>query len=392
MSLGSPIYLDYNSTTPCAPEVVAEMLPHFTTEYGNASSPHAMGRRAANAVAVARERVAATIGCQSSQVVFTGGATEANNLALLGLSRATVGRRKVIVSAVEHKSVLGPAAKLAEQGYAVTTLGVDCNGRVDLAAAQTVVDSDTLIVSVQAANNETGVIQPIAELCQLAHAEGALFHCDAAQALGKVPLDVSELDVDLASFSGHKVYGPKGIGALFVGPRAGGQTLRALQFGGGHERQLRPGTLNVPGIVGFGAACRIASVLCDDELARLSELREELEKDLLRRLPGSRINAKAAERLPGTSSLTIPGLPAEMLIANLTRVCIAEGSACSSWAPGPSHVLLAMNLSRLEAEATTRISLGRYTSREEIHAAAVELASIACDLLGKLSERPAAGV
>jgi cysteine desulfurase len=377
-------YLDYNSTTPCAAEVIAEMLPYFDKEYGNAASPHGAGRVASAAVAQAREEVACAIGTNSRCVFFTSGATESNNLALLGVAKSDSHRRKIVVSAIEHKSVLEPCLRLFNEGYTIERMPVDRNGVVDLEVAASLIDDRTLIVSVQGANNETGVLQPIREITQLAHERGALCHCDAAQMLGKLPVRVEELEIDLASFSAHKTYGPKGIGALFLAEGKVRSILRPLLSGGGQESGIRPGTQNVPGIVGFGCAGRLLHGTLDAEMQRLSVLRHLCEKELLRCIPGSYVNGRNVPRLPSTISLTIPGVPADMLMANLPTVCISNGSACNAGSPEPSHVLLAMRLSRLDAECTVRISFGKYTSEADIVAACREMTAAARELRVKL--------
>lgn len=360
------------------------MLPYFAEEYGNSTSPHEAGRAASNAIATARQQVADAAGAKHECIIFTGSATESNNIAILGVANARHHRLKIVVSAVEHKSVLEPAFHLRQHGYAVETISVDSNGVVDLHEAGKLIDDQTLIVSVQGANNETGVIQPIRQIVQLAHDRGTLCHCDAAQMLGKVPVNIEELGVDIASFSAHKTYGPKGIGALFVAPHIAG-TISPIFFGGHQERGLRPGTQNVPAIVGFGCACQVARDLVQSDAKRVSILREQLESKLLATIPESRVNASNAMRLPGTISLTIPGTPADMLIANLPTVCISNGSACNSGALEPSHVLLAMNLSRAEAESTLRISLGRYTTEKDVVTASREIADAACHLRTQLN-------
>jgi cysteine desulfurase len=367
------IYLDNNSTTPCALEVVAEMTPYFSETFGNAASPHSYGRMASSAVARARQEIASAVGADVTEIIFTSGATEANNLALFGMSQATSRRRKIVVSAVEHKSVLIPANKLAEDGFYVEWLPVDKNGVVAIEIAEQIIDTDTLAVSVQAANNETGVIQPVKEIAEIAHSVGAVCHCDAAQAIGKMTVNVDGLGVDLASFSSHKAYGPKGVGALFASARRARPPLRPQLWGGGQEGHLRAGTLNVPGIVGFGAACRLAADLLREDSIRVSHLRLLCEESLLQSIPRALINSREAVRLPGTISLTIPGIPADMLMANLPTVCIGDGAACSSGVPEPSHVLMAMNLGREDAECTVRISLGRYTTEQDVKTAVEEL-------------------
>ncbi|MFZ2420002.1 MAG: cysteine desulfurase family protein [Anaerolineae bacterium] len=365
------IYLDHNATTPCDPRVVAKILPFFSEWYGNpATGLHLQGRRAARAVDEAREQVAALIGCQPGELIFTAGATESNNLAILGLGRANrnSGRTRIVTTAVEHKAVLLPCQQLQKEGYELVVLPVDSQGRVSIADAETAINDRTLFVSVQAANNEVGAIQPIAGIAEIARGHGAIVHCDAAQAVGKVPVDltVDAWQVDLLSISAHKLYGPKGIGALYVrgGPRA--HALEPLQYGGGQERGLRSGTTNVPGIVGFGEACRICSVELEQESVRIADLRDQFEQALLISIPGLRINAREASRLPNTSSLIFPGLDADVLLLNLPEVMMGTGSACSSGALEPSHVLMAMGLDRSDATCTVRASLGRFTTLEQV--------------------------
>jgi len=288
------------------------------------------------------------------------------------------------VSAVEHKSILIPTKTLAEDGFLVECLPVNDDGVLVIRDAEQIIDAETLVVSVQVANNETGVLQPVKKIAEIAHSVGAVYHCDAAQALSKISINVEELGVDLASFSAHKTYGPKGVGVLFASSKRARSLLRPQLRGGGQEGQLRAGTLNVPGIVGFGAACRLASDLLHDDTERISRLRVLCEKGLLQHIPRAQINAKSAARLPGTISLTIPGIPADMLMANLPTVCIGNGSACSSGAPEPSHVLMAMNLSRTEAECTVRISLGRYNTQQEVEFAIEEMSHAVQHLLAKM--------
>ncbi len=366
------IYLDNHATTPCDRAVVRTMLPYFGEAYGNpASTLYALGQAAAEAVEEAREHVAALIGAMRGEVLFTAGATESNNLALFGLARADEeGRRRVVTTAVEHKAVLGPCQALGKQGFDVVVLPVDEKGTVDLDAAEEAIDEDTLLVSVQAANNEIGTLQPVAEMACIAHEKGALVHCDAAQAVGKVPVDVEDWDVDLLSVSAHKLYGPKGVGALYVrgGPYA--LPISPLLVGGGQEKGLRAGTLNVPGIVGLGEACRLSEQLLPEESARIGALRDRLEKAVLEGAPAARRNGAVENRLPGNCSLTFPGMDAEALVVNASELAISTGSACTSGAPEPSHVLLATGLSREEAYATIRIGVGRFNTEEEMDRAA----------------------
>jgi cysteine desulfurase len=364
------IYLDNNATTPCAPEVVDAMLPFLRGAYGNPASPHVMGRQASAAVARAREQVAALIGCGADEIVFTGGVTESNNLVLHGVCQAKDGRRAIVTSAIEHKAVLGPCEQLNTRGFPVFKIPVDQVGRISLADAESLISDCTLVVSVQAANNEVGTIQPLKEVAGIAHERGALVHSDAAQVLGKTSLDVRAMDVDYASFGAHKVYGPKGIGALYVrgGPTA--NKLLPVFAGGGQEGGLRPGTLNVPGIVGMGEACRLARQnLVEGEAEFVSSLRDHFEETLANLVPDAIVNGCRRHRLPGTSNVTIPGIPADVLIANVPRICFSSGAACTSGTISPSHVLLAMGLPSEQASCSVRFSVGRYNSHWEVEVA-----------------------
>ena len=369
------IYLDNHATTPCDPLVLEAMLPYFTAQFGNPSSAHAAGTRTAEAVQLAREQVAELVGAQPGEVVFTSGATEANNLALLGYARAaraTSSRRRIVISAIEHKAISNPAKQLAREGFEVITLPVDHHGTVSLTAAAEAITTDTLLVSVHAANGEIGTIQPIAELVELAHAAGALLHTDAAQAVGKIPVDILAWGVDMLSISAHKLYGPQGVGALIVRhPRR--TQLEPLGYGGGQERNWRPGTLNVPGIVGFGAACNCCVRLMSEESIRLTTLRDEFEMVILKAVPNAYRNGNPHNRLPHNSSITFPGIEADALLARLPAVALSTGSACDAGTVEPSPTLLALGLSRNDARATVRIGLGRFTSAAEAFTAAVGL-------------------
>jgi cysteine desulfurase len=369
------VYLDNASTTACDPRVVEVILPYLSAYYGNPSSTeHRAGEQAERAVKTARQQVAAALGCSAREVVFTSGATESNNIAILGAVRALKGgRRKIITFSAEHRSVLRPVAELAGQGFESVVLPVDEAGRAILEAAEEEIDQDTLLVSLQLANNEVGTIQPVREIAELAHRVGALVHTDAAQALGKIPFSVDELGVDLLSASAHKLYAPKGVGVLYVRRSPGTSAPRPIMFGGGQEQGLRPGTLNVPAIVGFGAACEIALAEMECESRRLSALRDQWEKLIRTAIPSVRINGSLSSRLPGASSLTFPGVDAQSLIANCPGVALSTGSACTSGALEPSHVLLAMGLSRDDARSTLRAFIGRFTTEEEIRRAAGEL-------------------
>lgn len=370
------IYLDYHSTTPCDPRVVEAMLPFFTDNCGNPSNTlHSLGRRAADAVERARAQLAGLIGATSEEVVFTAGATESNNLAILGLaSRAPHNRTRLLTTPIEHKSVLEAYRHLSTVGFEVSYLPVDSTGTVDLVAAADLIDDLTLLVSVHAANNEIGTLQPIRSLAALAHAKGAACHCDAAQAIGKVEFSVMVTDVDLLSISGHKMYGPKGVGALYV--RGGATTRRLLPVlhGGDQERGLRPGTLNVPGIVGLGQASALCAQEMVGEAARVSRLRDTLEAHLSSAVPGLRRNGNLSSRLPGNSSLTFPGVEADALLLNVPRLALSTGSACASGAIEPSHVLLGIGVPRDLAYSTVRVGLGRFTTASDVETAATQLA------------------
>ena len=364
----NPIYLDYNATTPVDPRVLEAMLPYFSEVYGNpANGLHRQGRLAARAVDEAREQVAGLLGSQPHEIIFTAGATESNNLAIDGLTRHATGpRRRIVTTAVEHKAVLEPCRRLGREGWDVVVLPVDRDGVVDVAAVAEAINENTLLVSVQAANNEVGIIQPVATIAALARAHGALVHCDAAQAVGKVAVDVAALDVDLLSASAHKLYGPKGIGLLYVRGGPSRLPLEPLNLGGGQERGLRAGTSNVPGIVGFGAACALAKETLQAEGERLAVLRDRLEELLVRNVPGLVINGRGAARLPNTSSVTFPQTDADALLLNLPDLMLGTGSACTSGAIEPSHVLQAMGVSREAAYGTVRVSLGRYTQPDDV--------------------------
>ncbi|GAB2851885.1 cysteine desulfurase family protein [Hymenobacter ruber] len=369
------IYLDHHATTPCDPLVVEAMLPYFTAQFGNPSSAHFAGSRAADAVQVAREQVASLVGSQPGEVIFTSGATEANNLALLGYARAARAnstRRRIVISAIEHKAVTNPAKQLAREGFEVVTLPVDQHGIINLAAAAEAITTDTLLVSIHAANGEIGTIQPIAELAQLAHAAGAIMHTDAAQAVGKISVDIMAWGVDMLSLSGHKLYGPQGIGALIIRhPRR--TQIEPLGYGGGQERGWRAGTLNVPGIVGLGAACMRCAELLPEESTRLSTLRDEFEEAVLTAFPGARRNGNPQDRLPHNTSLTFPGIEADALLARLPSLALSTGSACDAGTVEPSPTLLAIGLSRDDARATVRVGLGRFTTSQEAAQAATDL-------------------
>ena len=371
------IYLDNNATTPCDARVLEAMLPFFSQIYGNpANGLHRQGRLAAQHVEDAREWIARLLGALPAEIIFTAGATESNNLAIRSMAKAAAegGRRRIVTSAIEHKSVLLPCQKLAGEGFEVTVLPVDARGIVSLEAAEEAITDATLLVSIQAANNEVGTIQPVAEIAEIARQHGAWVHCDAAQAAGKMPINVDEWGVDLLSLSAHKLYGPKGIGALYVrgGPLA--IPLEPIYVGGGQERGMRPGTLNVPAIVGFGKACQICLEQVAQEAVRLKSLRDTFEHELLDKVTTIRINGDLECRLPNTSSLTFPGVDADALLLNVPHLMLGTGSACTSRTIEPSHVLQAMGMGRQDASSTIRVSIGRFTTAEELAVAAQSLA------------------
>ena len=367
-----PIYLDNNATTPLDERVLEAMLPYLKENFGNPSSTvHAFGWTAGAAVDLAREELAATINASPEEILFTAGATESDNLALIGLLRPG---DHLVTAATEHEAVLKTAHFLERAGVRVTVLPVDSYGIVSPEALQQAVAPETALVSVMLANNETGTLNPIRELAEISHEHGVPFHTDAAQALGKVPLDVEELGLDLISLSAHKCYGPKGIGALYIrrGPALGVRRVRLepLVHGGGQEKGLRSGTLNVPGIVGFG---RAASLLCanalSEETARISDLRDMLYERLSAGLPGLRLNGHPMKRLPNTLNVSFPDIDVGQLLGALPDVAASTGSACASLNSEPSHVLKAMGLEDGSAGAV-RLSLGRFTTSEEVKRAA----------------------
>jgi len=369
--------LDYNATTPCASEVVDAMLPYFRIQFGNPSSLHAIGRQAVHAVDKSRAHIAAAIGSLPDEVYFTSGATESNNMVLLGLADRPADRKRIVVSSIEHKSVLEPCKRLAERGFDVVQIPVTSAGVVDLHAAERIIDTNTLLVSVHGANNEIGTLQPIRSIADLAHSRGALLHCDASQMLGKVPVSVEDLAVDFASFSAHKVYGPKGMGLLYMRRGVSPSVIEPLFVGGGQQDEVRPGTLNVPGIVGLGEACRIAMSSLEEEMSRIRRLRDIFEDRLVDSNADLMFAATGAANIPGTLSVCFTGVPADALIAHARYVCVGTGSACTSGAPSPSHVHLACGFSREIARCFIRISLGRYTTEEEVVFAASALSESA---------------
>ncbi len=367
------IYLDYNATTPVEAEVVDAMLPWFTEKFGNPSSSHDYGRSAKQAVDRARGQVADLLGCASEEVIFTSGGTESNNLAIFGgVGAAGQDRRGIVTSQVEHPAVARPCDWLGREGRSVTRLPVDRTGRVDAVGAKAAVDGQTALVTVMLANNETGTIQPIRDLSCIAHEAGALMHTDAAQAVGKIPVRVGDLGVDLLTIAGHKLYAPKGVGALYV---RSGTRLRPFALGASHERGLRPGTENVPSIVGLGMASEIAERLLAKEAKRERELRDMLWALLAAGIAGLRLNGHPTERLPNTLNVSFPGALGRSVLESAREIAASTGSACHEGVDTPSGVLTAMGIDEATALGAVRLSIGRGTTREQIEIAARSLIS-----------------
>ncbi len=366
----APIYLDHNATTPLLPEVVDAMVPYLREHFGNPSSAHVYGRRAHAAVEAARAEVAALLACRSDEVVFTSGGTEANNLAIRGVAGAAPARRHVVTTTVEHPATLAPCAWLAANGWRVDRVGVDADGVVDVAAAARVLSSGTLLLTVIHANNETGVLQPVADLARAAHAHGALVHTDAAQSIGKVPVHVDALGVDLLSVAGHKLYAPKGVGVLYV---RRGTPIEPFVRGAGHERGLRPGTENVASIVGLGVACTAARRDLDAVAARLVALRDELWSRLCDGVPGLALNGHQTRRLPNTLNVRFPAASGVALLAAAPGIAASTGSACHDGHETASSVILAMGVTPGDAVGSVRLTLGRGTTADDIARAADEL-------------------
>lgn len=367
------IYLDYNATTPVDKRVLDTMLPYFSEKFGNAAShTHAAGWTASRAVDNARTEVSTLINCDAQEVIFTSGATEAINLAIKGVFEAYVVKgRHIIAYATEHKAVLDTCAWLHEIGAEVEYLPVDKEGLPDLQLLNKAIREDTILVCAMYANNETGAIFPIKEMAEIVHSKKSILFCDATQAVGKVMIDVQHEGIDLMSLTAHKIYGPKGVGALYVRRKNPRVTLLPQMHGGGHERGLRSGTLNVPGIVGLGKACTIAADEMWDDAQRLSILRTQLEQSMLD-LGNVFVNGSQKNRLPHVTNLAFAGIKADKLIAQLPHIALAMGSACTSALPEPSHVLKAMGREEL-ANSSVRFSLGRFTTGEEINTAIQEI-------------------
>jgi cysteine desulfurase len=382
------VYLDNSATTAMAPEVIEAMLPYFSEEIGNAQSVHSFGQRAKAAVEKARREVAALINAAPAEIVFLSGGTEADNLAVRGIAEAHGDHgRHIITTRIEHPAVLATCEALEGIGYRVTYLPVSRSGIVSIDDLRQALSDDTILISVMLANNETGTVQPIEDIAGVvaeARARGLdhlHLHTDAVQAIGKIPVDVKRLGVDLLSLSGHKIHGPKGIGALYVRK---GTRLAKLLYGGHHERDRRPGTENVPGIVGLGRAAEMARTQLDERGSRMRELRDHLEQELISRFPGVRVNGDKEQRVPNVSNMSFDGVDGESLLIalDLKGIAVSTGSACASGSLEPSHVLQALGLTRDEVRGSLRFSLGAYTTREEIDYAV----SVLADTVARLRE------
>ena len=363
------VYLDHNATTPVDAAVLDAMLPFFSEDFGNASSIHNFGQRARSAVETAREQVAALIKARAQEIVFTSGGTESDNHAIFGVAqnapRAENGTPHIITTSIEHEAVLNTCQALEKKGIGVTYLAVNRQGLIDLGELRQAIRPQTILISVMHANNEIGTVQPLAEIGMIAAEADVYFHTDAVQSAGKILVDVQAYKLDLLALSGHKIYAPKGIGAIYI---KSGTRLKQLLYGGHHQRGFRPGTENVPGIVGLGRAAELARIALVSDSARISALRDKLEQGLLRRIPDAHANGAQASRTPNTTNISFPGIEGEALIIalDLKGLACSTGAACSSGAVEPSHVLTAIGLTAPDARSSIRFSLGRHTAEEDI--------------------------
>jgi cysteine desulfurase len=379
-----PIYMDNHATTPLDPRVLEAMMPYFTTRFGNAASRnHSFGWEAEQAVETAREQVAKLIGATAKEIIFTSGATESDNLAIKGIAEMYRERgNHVITQVTEHKAVLDTCKRLEKHGYRVTWLPVKANGIIDIEDLKRAIDDKTILVSIMAANNEIGVLQPIREIGKICHEKGVLFHTDAVQAVGKAPFNVIADNVDVASISGHKIYGPKGVGALYVRRRNPRVQIAAQIDGGGHERGMRSGTLNVPGIVGFGKACEVAAAEMKTEAAYLLGLRGRLKEKIESSLDYVHVNGSMEHRLPGNLNMSFLYVEGESLLMGINDVAVSSGSACTSATLEPSYVLKALGLGDDVAHSSIRFGLGRFNTRAEVDYVAAKV----IDIVQKLRE------
>ncbi|TXD83165.1 cysteine desulfurase [Subsaximicrobium wynnwilliamsii] len=372
MKTKNKIYLDYNATTPVDKRVVDAMLPYFTEMFGNASSDHVFGWDAEEAVEFAREQVSNLVNCKPTEITFTSGATEAANLALFGFCKRNSSKGKHIITCkTEHKAILDTMQALENEGFQIRYLDVDTEGTIDLEELENAINAETILVCLMLANNETGLIHPMKQIEKIVHSKGVKLMSDITQAVGKIPVDLKELNLDLAIFSSHKLYGPKGVGALYINKKNKVEIDQTV-FGGGQEKGMRPGTLNVPGIVGFGKATEIASEEMQEESIRISKLRNRLEA-LLEEIEDVLINSKNSDRLPNTTNVSFGNSDGNQLIRKLNSLAVSRGSACTSNLINPSHVLKAMGLSDEVALSSLRISLGRNTTLADINFAAEEI-------------------
>lgn len=371
----TPIYLDYSATTPCDPRVVERMLPFFTETFGNsASRSHAFGWTAEAAVEEAREQVAGLIGAHPKELLWTSGATEGNNLAIKGTAQMYKQKGMHLITTVtEHKAVLDPMKYLETQGYKVTWLDVDAKGHIDLKELEAAITDETILVSLMAANNEIGTLHPIREIGAICKKKGTLFHTDATQQVGKIPIDVIADNIDLLSLSAHKMYGPKGVGALYVRRKNPRVRLTSQMDGGGHERGMRSGTLNVTGIVGLGEAARICREEMDSDAIKLAAMRERLQDRIFKELPDAVLNGDVDHRLPHLTNISFPYVEGESLLMGIKEVAVSSGSACTSASLEPSYVLKALGLVDELAHSSIRFSLGRFSTNEEVDFAADRL-------------------
>jgi cysteine desulfurase len=373
-----PIYMDYHATTPVDPRVLEAMLPYFTQEFGNpASRNHAFGWAAEKAVEQARQQVADLVGATPKEIVFTSCATEADNLALKGVAAMYAEKGNHIVTCVtEHKAVLDPCHQLEKQGFHVTYLPVRKDGLIDLGELRAAITPKTILISIMTANNEIGVIQPVAEIGAIAKEKGILFHTDAVQAIGKIPFDVNQVKADLVSMSAHKMYGPKGVGALFVRRRNPRVLLAEQISGGGHERGIRSGTLNVPGIVGLGKAAELCRLEMAEDAARLRRLRDRLNETLHQSLDGIYVNGSMEQRLPHNLNISFAYVEGESLLMGVNDVAVSSGSACTSASLEPSYVLKALGAGDDLAHSSIRFGLGRWTTEEDVDYVAEKLTAV----------------
>ncbi|MDH3227491.1 MAG: cysteine desulfurase [Thermoleophilia bacterium] len=381
-----PIYLDYNATTPVAPEVVEAMVPALREAWGNPSSTHAYGRRARSALDVGRGQVAGLLGCEPTEIIFTSGGTESDNAAIVGVAEALSERgQHIVTSVVEHAAIEQACRYLERRGWSVSRVPVDGEGRVDPEGVADAVRPNTVLISIMHAQNETGVIQPIREIADRVRGDGIVLHSDAAQSVGKLAARVDDLGVDLLTIAGHKLYGPKGVGALYL--RTGTPFVELLK-GAGHEAGRRSGTENVPAIVGLGAACELAERELPRRSEHMSEMRDRLEQALRREIPDLVVHGASVERLPNTLSVALPGADATQLVAAVDGVAAGSGAACHSGKPHVSPVLRAMNVAEELALCTLRLTTGRSTTPEEIDAAASRISQTAFTLREKRRQAP----